>query len=94
MSQNTTPDELLDLYDDSVNPSLVIAGRSDAVYHVGKLISGGWTPEFITDLQNELADTTDPGYDAQYHYGYLTAWNSICGLFKGQSLKDIAKYHG
>ena len=94
MSQNTTPAELMDLYDDAVNSSRVTAGRSDAVYHVGKLMTGEWTPEFVTDLQNDLANAADPDYDAKYHYGYLTAWNSVCGLFKGQSLKDIAKYHG
>lgn len=89
---NTTPQELNDAYEGVSTRANV--GRADAIYHVGKLLANDWSPEFVSDIQNTLADTTDPDYDAQYHYGYLTAWNTVAGLIKGESLKAIAKNHG
>lgn len=92
---NTTPQELVEAYEaiaESNNRANV--GRSDAIYHVGKIMANEWTPEFVADLQAGIADTADYDYDARYHYGYLTAWNTLAGLLKGYSLKDIAKYHG
>jgi len=92
---NTTPQELNDAYEAvTESDNRVNVGRTDALYHTGKLLSGEWSPEFVRDLQAELADTSDPDYDAKYHFGYLTAWNTVSGLVKGESLKTIAKTHG
>lgn len=92
---NTTPQELLEAFDHATGANnRATVGRTDAVYHVGKLLSEEWTPEFLSDVQNTLADASDPDYDPKYHYGYLTAWNTIAGLVKGESLKTIAKSHG
>lgn len=92
---NTTPQELNDAYEAvGETDNRAIVGRTDAVYHVGKLMTGEWTPQFITDLQNTLADDSDPDYDAKYHYGYLTAWETVSGLIKGESLRTITQNHG
>lgn len=89
---NTTPDELLEAYEQATEGNnRTTVGRTDAIYHVGKLMTGEWSPEFVSDIQNELADRNGDDYDAKYHYGYLTAWNAVSGLFKGESLKTIAK---
>jgi hypothetical protein len=92
---NTTPEELNEAYEaitESGNRANV--GRADAIYHVGKLLSNEWSPEFVDALQQELADSTDSDYDGPYHFGYLTAWNTLAGLLKGEPLKTIAKNHG
>lgn len=92
---NTTPQELIEAYEavgETSNRANV--GRADAVYHAGKLMTGEWSPEFVSDVQAGLADSNDPDYDPIYHYGYLTAWNTVAGLLKGESLKTIAKAHG
>jgi hypothetical protein len=95
MSENTTPQELnADWEAIAENSNRANAGRGDAVYHVGKLVSGEWSPQFVAELQAGIADTADYDYDAKYHYGYLTAWNTLAGLLKGESLKTIAKNHG
>jgi len=92
---NTTPQELFEAFDDATNGgSRTLAGRTDAIVHVGKLFYGEWSPEYVADIQAELADPQVPDYDAQYHYGYLTAWNALVGLTKGESLKMIAKNNG
>lgn len=92
---NTTPQEMLDTYEDATSENIrATVGRTDAVYHVGKLLTGEWSPEFITDIQAELADPNHPEYDIKYHFGYLTAWNTVAGLVKGEPLKTIAKNHG
>lgn len=95
MSENTTPQELRETYEEIFETdNRVKAGRADAVYHVGKLLTGEWSPRFVSDLQAELADATRNDYDAKHHFGYLTAWNTLAGLLKGESLKTIAKNHG
>lgn len=95
MSNNTTPQELIELWEGITEEnSRVKVGRADAVYHVGKLLADEWTPQTVAGIQAELADTAGGDYDAQYHYGYLTAWNTVSGLLKGDSLKTIAKNHG
>lgn len=92
---NTTPQELIEIWEDVTETnSRVRVGRADAVYHVGKLLTDEWTPQTVAGIQAELADTEGGDYDAMYHYGYLTAWNTVCGLLKGESLKQIAKNHG
>lgn len=92
---NTTPQELRETYEEIFETdNRVTAGRADALYHTGKLLAGDWSVGLLTDVQNELADTTSPDYDAPYHYGYLTAWNTVAGLVKGEPLKMIAKNHG
>lgn len=92
---NTTPQEILFDWDSATNSNnRVTIGRTDAIYHVGKLMAEEWTPEFVADLQAGIADTSDPDYDAKYHSGYLTAWNTLAGLIKGEPLKSIAKNHG
>lgn len=92
---NTTPQELLEAYEAiTESDNRVNVGRADALYHVGKLLTGEWLPEFISDVQAELADTGQFDYDPHYHFGYLTAWNAASGLLKGESLKTIAKSHG
>lgn len=92
---NTTPQDLMDAYEDvTAENNRVTVGRTDALYHAGKMLAGEWSPEFITDIQAELADTASPDYDAKYHYGYLTAWNTVAGLVKGEPLKTIARNHG
>lgn len=95
MSENTTPQELNDAYEKvTENNNRANVGRADAIYHVGKLLIGDWKPEFVADIQAGIADTADYDYDARYHYGYLTAWNTLAGLIKGEPLKTIAKNHG
>lgn len=95
MSENTTPQELNEAYEKvTENNNRVNVGRADAVYHVGKLLTGDWSAQFVADIQAELADTKGYDYDAQYHFGYLTAWNTLSGLIKGEPLKTIAKNHG
>jgi hypothetical protein len=92
---NTTPQELNEAYEAiTASDNRANVGRSDAIYHVGKLMTGDWAPEFVSDLQAGIADTADYDYDARYHYGYLTAWNTVAGLLKGEPLKTIAKNHG
>lgn len=95
MSQNTTPQEMNDDYEAiSESDNRVNVGRADAIYHVGKLLSNDWSPEFVSDIQAGVADVSGPDYDAPYHFGYLTAWNTLAGLLKGEPLKTIAKNHG
>lgn len=95
MAQNTTPQELNDDYEAiTESDNRVNVGRADAIYHVGKLLTGDWSPQFVSDVQATLADTSEPDYDASYHFGYLTAWNTLAGLIKGEPLKTIAKNHG
>lgn len=95
MSQNTTPQEMNEAYEKvTENNNRANVGRTDAIYHVGKLMANEWTPEFVADLQAGIADTADYDYDARYHFGYLTAWNTLAGLLKGEPLKTIAKNHG
>lgn len=92
---NTTPQEMIEAYEAiGESDNRVNVGRSDAIYHVGKLMANEWTPAFVADLQAGIADTADYDYDALYHFGYLTAWNTLAGLVKGQRLKAIAKFHG
>lgn len=91
---NTTPQELNDAYESIDGGNRTLVGRADAVYHVGKLLAGEWTPEFVSNVQAELADSGQFDYDPHYHFGYLTAWNTLAGLLKGESLKTIAKNHG
>jgi hypothetical protein len=92
---NTTPQEMLEDYEAvTQSNNRVNVGRADAIYHVGKLLMDEWKPEFVSDVQATLADTSDPDYDAKYHYGYLTAWNTLAGLIKGEPLKTIARNHG
>jgi hypothetical protein len=92
---NTTPQELNDVYESvTENNNRVSVGRADAVYHVGKLLAGAWSPEFLADIQSELADPRQPDYDAKYHFGYLTAWETVSGLLRGEPLKTIARNHG
>lgn len=95
MSQNTTPQEMIEDYEAiTESNNRVNVGRADAIYHVGKLLMDEWTPEFLSDVQADLADTSAPDYDAKYHYGYLTGWNTLSGLIKGEPLKTIAKNVG
>lgn len=95
MSENTTPAEFMDIYDVTANSgNTADHGRADAVYHIGALMSQSASIGTVQNAQEALADTSDPDYDAKYHYGYLTAWNAICGLVKGDSLKTIAKNYG
>lgn len=95
MSENTTPQEMIEDYEAiTQSGNRVNVGRADAIYHVGKLLMDEWTPEFLSDVQADLADTSGPNYDGKYHYGYLMAWNTLSGLIKGQPLKTIAKAHG
>jgi hypothetical protein len=92
---NTTPAELIEAYEEvTESNNRANVGRTDAIYHVGKLMTGEWTPSFVSDVQNEFSNPEDPDYDPFYHYGYLTAWNTVAGLVKGESLKQIAKNHG
>lgn len=95
MSNNTSPQELLADWEAATESnSRVTIGRCDAIYHVGKIMTGEWTPANVASFQATLADTDDFNYDPMYHYGYLTAWNTVTGLVKGQPLKMIAKLYG
>jgi hypothetical protein len=92
---NTTPQEMVEAYEAiSESDNRVNVGRADAIYHVGKLMTDEWTPEFVSDVQAGIVDTGQFDYDPHYHYGYLTAWNAMAGLLKGEPLKSIAKENG
>jgi hypothetical protein len=56
-----------------------LAGRADAVANVGKLLTGEYTPERLSDIHEEVLNGTDPAYET----GYKEAWNSLFNLVYG-----------
>lgn len=55
-----------------------LAGRTDAIIHVGWLVTGEKTPEEIAAIQMENLDPS--AYPRHYIRGYVFMWSEIYGL--------------
>lgn len=81
-----TSTEVSDALDWAINSGPTMSGRVDAVAHVGKLIQGEWTPEFLADVQaTNLDEDAEPGYVR----GYTEAWNAVAALTSGVAIDEL-----
>ncbi|QFG12770.1 hypothetical protein PBI_MIMI_296 [Arthrobacter phage Mimi] len=93
MTLTHTPKEMFNNIDYASGRGDRLSGRVDAVAHVGKLLNGEWTEEFLTDVQAENLqgeDACDPAYIA----GYEEAWNSLFNLIYGLQPNELHKQLG
>lgn len=67
-----------------------LAGRTDAVANVGKLLTGDYTPEHLNDVHSEVLDGTDPAYEK----GYAEAWDVLFNLIYGPEPRNLAIQFG
>ena len=86
---NGSTDEMFDTIEWATNGSLIMNGRMDAVAHIGKLVSGEWTPEFLADVQSGHDEYL--GEDGDYIKGYTEAWNALYNLLRGVSIDELHK---
>lgn len=93
---NPTAQDMLEAVQDAYNQndSSALAGRVDAVLHIGLLQQGVVETSDVENMHNEIANPNDEDYNAQYHFAYLQTWNALYDLVKGSPLKSIAKNHG
>ena len=71
-----------------INSGPTMSGRVDALAHVGKLIQGEWTPEFLAEVQTTNLDAdAEPGYIR----GYTETWNALYGIASGVSIDEVHK---
>lgn len=93
---NPTAEQMLEAVQEAYNQNdnAGLAGRVDAVLHIGLLQQGVVEASDVDNMHNEIADPNDESYDARYHYAYLQTWNALYDLVKGSPLKSVAKNHG
>lgn len=83
-------DQMAETLEWAINSGPIMSGRIDAVAHVGKLIQGEWTPEFLADVQAanlDMGDGAEPGYVR----GYTETWNTLYGITSGVSIDEAHK---
>lgn len=87
MVPENVPEEMLEAVEVALNyPAL--AGRTDALAHVGKLIAGHMSADQLERIQGEILDESA---DKGYAKGYKDAWNVAYNLMRGASLPDIGR---
>lgn len=74
-----TPNQMFDCFEAQVNGTEYETGIADAVAGFGKLVSGEWTPEFLSDVQDEVF--RDGGMD--YGKGYTVTWKKLYDVMYG-----------
>ncbi|QFG12140.1 Hypothetical Protein OBI_RACECAR_300 [Arthrobacter phage Racecar] len=92
MALTHTPKEMFNNIDYASGRGDRLSGRVDAVAHVGKLMQGEWTEEFVADLQAANLDETDA--EPAYIAGYEEAWNAIFNLIYGLQPNELHKQLG
>jgi hypothetical protein len=81
-----TPEQMADYLDWASNASPLMNGRADAIGHVGMMLTGDRSPQFIEGVQSEiLDDEADPGYVK----GYIEAWNALAALASGVAMNEL-----
>ncbi len=80
-------ERMADTLEWAINSGPTMSGRVDAIAHVGKLIQGEWTPEFLADVQATNLDDAEAGYVR----GYTEAWNALYGMASGVSIDEVHK---
>lgn len=63
------------------------SGYTDALAHVGGLVSGVYAPEVIAEVHSEMLDRDRSGYSASYTEGYIAQWNRLVLLTNAALVK-------
>lgn len=97
MALTHSTQEMSDTLEYATNYGGRLGGRTDAVAHVTKLLTGEYSPEQLTSIQDEVlsTDAEDPDNDnSAYIKGYEEAWDVLFNLVYGRQPNELHKTLG
>jgi hypothetical protein len=74
---NISTAEMADVLEAGANGTDFQNGKTDAVGHVGMMLTGVKTAEEISDLQNTMLANVEGDYDSDYIRGYSVMWAEL-----------------
>jgi hypothetical protein len=71
-----------------------LSGRADALVHVGKLLTGEYTPEQLETIHLSTLSDPEDADNAAYLVGYKEAWDVLFNLVYGKQPNELHKQLG